>query len=118
MLPCNGHPSLESITTALNEAASKLAHLTTMSIYPHLPPLPRHSGRDMICSTSRRDLLSTAFLADSMQALLPEGLSALSSIVRNWTFSLFYLMSELWGSVVVSVLVSRRRHGKGEGDEF
>lgn len=45
-----------------------------------------------------------------MQAFLPEGLSALSSIVRNWTFSLFYLMSELWGSVVVSVLVSRRRH--------
>jgi len=41
-----------------------------------------------------------------MQAFLPEGLSALSSIVRNWTFSLFYLMSELWGSVVVSVLVS------------
>ncbi|CAM9780054.1 unnamed protein product, partial [Ectocarpus fasciculatus] len=51
-----------------------------------------------------RDVLSTAVLADSMQAFLPQGLSALSSIVRNWTFSLFYLMSELWGSVVVSVL--------------
>eukprot|EP00904_Undaria_pinnatifida_P004045 jgi/Undpi1/13641/HiC_scaffold_9.g03295.m1 len=51
-----------------------------------------------------RDVLSTAALADAMQAFLPEGLSALSSIVRNWTFSLFYLMSELWGSVVVSVL--------------
>ncbi|CAN0433155.1 unnamed protein product, partial [Hapterophycus canaliculatus] len=51
-----------------------------------------------------RDVLSTAALADSMQAFLPQGLSALSSIVRNWTFSVFYLMSELWGSVVVSVL--------------
>lgn len=53
-----------------------------------------------------RDVLSTVGLADSMQAILPEGLLALSSIVRNWTFSLFYLMSNLWGSVVVSVLVS------------
>lgn len=53
--------------------------------------------------------MSTAALADSMQAFLPGGLSALSSIVRNWTFSLFYLMSELWGSVVVSVLVSGGR---------
>ncbi|CAM9880086.1 unnamed protein product [Pylaiella littoralis] len=51
-----------------------------------------------------RDVLSTAALADAIQAFLPVGLSPLSSIVRNWTFSLFYLMSELWGSVVVSVL--------------
>lgn len=49
-----------------------------------------------------------------MQAFLPQGLSALSSIVRNWTFSLFYLMSELWGSVVVSVLVrSEKTEGGG-----
>jgi hypothetical protein len=26
------------------------------------------------------------------------------AIVRNWTFCLFYVMAELWGSVVVSVL--------------
>lgn len=26
------------------------------------------------------------------------------SIIRNWTFCLFYVMAELWGSVVVSVL--------------
>lgn len=49
-----------------------------------------------------------------MQAFLPEGLSALSGIVRNWTFSLFYLMSELWGSVVVSVLV-RTAYNKRDG---
>lgn len=48
-----------------------------------------------------------------MHAFLPEGFSALSSIVRNWTFSLFYLMSELWGSVVVSVLVSGHFFSKG-----
>ena len=26
------------------------------------------------------------------------------SIIRNWTYCLFYVMAELWGSVVVSVL--------------
>lgn len=26
------------------------------------------------------------------------------SILRNWTFCLFYVMAELWGSVVVSLL--------------
>ena len=26
------------------------------------------------------------------------------SIVRNWSFCLFYVMAELWGSVVVSLL--------------
>lgn len=26
------------------------------------------------------------------------------AIIRNWTFCLFYVMAELWGSVVVSVL--------------
>lgn len=26
------------------------------------------------------------------------------AILRNWTFCLFYVMAELWGSVVVSVL--------------
>lgn len=26
------------------------------------------------------------------------------AILRNWTFCLFYVMAELWGSVVVSLL--------------
>jgi AAA family ATP:ADP antiporter len=26
------------------------------------------------------------------------------AILRNWTFAMFYVMAELWGSVVVSVL--------------
>ena len=82
---------------------------------PTKPTKPTFLFRHETDETDERDVLSTAALADSMQAFLPEGLSALSSIVRNWTFSLFYLMSELWGSVVVSVLVSRRRHGGERG---
>merc|ERR1712118_132623 len=30
--------------------------------------------------------------------------SAPIAILRNWTYCLFYVMAELWGSVVVSVL--------------
>jgi AAA family ATP:ADP antiporter len=42
--------------------------------------------------------------ADALQALLPAFFTPLVSIFRNWTFSLFYCLAELWGSIVVSVL--------------
>ena len=51
-----------------------------------------------------RDFLHPTEFADKMQAALPQGLSGLVSIVRNWTFSLFYIMSELWGSMAMSLL--------------
>ena len=38
------------------------------------------------------------------QAFLPEGLKGLIDVLRNWTFSLFYVMSELWGSMAISLL--------------
>jgi AAA family ATP:ADP antiporter len=43
-------------------------------------------------------------LADKMQAALPQGFMGLVSIFRNWTFSLFYILAELWGSVALSLL--------------
>ena len=45
----------------------------------------------------------TAFAVDLLAKLGPRFLGPLS-ILRNWTFCLFYVMAELWGSVVVSVL--------------
>ncbi len=51
-----------------------------------------------------RDVLHPHDFADKMQAALPAGWSGLSAIVRNWTFSLFYVMAELWGSVGISLL--------------
>lgn len=51
-----------------------------------------------------RDVLHPTALADSLQASLPKGLYGLVAIFRNWTFSLFYIMSELWGSVALSLL--------------
>ncbi|QVL57418.1 MAG: NTP/NDP exchange transporter [Simkaniaceae bacterium] len=38
------------------------------------------------------------------QSFLPQGLKGLVDVIRNWTFSLFYVMSELWGSMAISLL--------------
>lgn len=43
-------------------------------------------------------------LADSLQSILPEGLRGFVAMLRNWTFTLFYGMSEMWGSIVLTVL--------------
>lgn len=51
-----------------------------------------------------RDVLHPHALADQLQAALPSGFSGLIAIFRNWTFSLFYIMSELWGSMALSLL--------------
>jgi AAA family ATP:ADP antiporter len=51
-----------------------------------------------------RDILHPTEMADKLQAALPEGLSGLVALFRNWTYALFYIMSELWGSVAISLL--------------
>lgn len=51
-----------------------------------------------------RELLHPTEFADYLQGILPSGLMGLIAVMRNWTFSLFYVMSELWGSVCLSLL--------------
>ena len=51
-----------------------------------------------------RDYLHPTAFADSLQNMLPQGFMGLIAIIRNWTYSLFYIMSELWGSVALSLL--------------
>lgn len=51
-----------------------------------------------------RDLLHPHASADYLQSILPAGLEGLISVYRNWTYSVFYILSELWGSVVLSLL--------------
>ena len=41
---------------------------------------------------------------DNLAKHLPLGFSAPLSIIRNWSFAIFYVMSEMWGSVVASLL--------------
>jgi AAA family ATP:ADP antiporter len=51
-----------------------------------------------------RDILHPTELCDQLMAQMGPRAMGPVSILRNWTYCLFYVMAELWGSVVVSVL--------------
>ena len=51
-----------------------------------------------------RALIHPHALVDSLAAFLPANFGAPLSIIRNWSFALFYVMAEMWGSVVASLL--------------
>lgn len=51
-----------------------------------------------------RDVLHPTVMADRLLDFLPGGFSGLVALFRNWTYALFYVMSELWGSVAISLL--------------
>ncbi len=51
-----------------------------------------------------QEYLHPTELADKLQALLPEGFKGFIAVFRNWTFTLFYVMSELWGTAIMTVL--------------
>jgi ATP:ADP antiporter, AAA family len=43
-------------------------------------------------------------LCDSIQKILPQGLQGFVAVFRNWTFTLFYIMSEMWSTIIMTVL--------------
>jgi len=51
-----------------------------------------------------REFLHPTDMADRLQAWLPDGASGFVALFRNWTYALFYVMAELWGSVAISLL--------------
>ena len=51
-----------------------------------------------------RNVIHPHSMADQMQQLLPQGFQGLISIFRNWSYTLFYVMAELWGTAIMSVL--------------
>jgi ATP:ADP antiporter, AAA family len=51
-----------------------------------------------------RALVHPHALVDLLSSHLPANFGAPLAIVRNWSFALFYVMAELWGSVVASLL--------------
>ena len=42
--------------------------------------------------------------ADGLATWLPSGLAGGIGMIRNWMFTLFYVSSELWGDIVLSLL--------------
>lgn len=51
-----------------------------------------------------QDVLHPHALIGKLQESTPGGLYYFLSMFRNWSFSLFYIFAELWGSVVLSLL--------------
>lgn len=51
-----------------------------------------------------REFLELTTIADNLQGKLPEGLSGLISIIRHWPLTIFYVLSELWSTAVLSML--------------
>lgn len=51
-----------------------------------------------------RDAIHPHALADKLEILLPVGCKGLIALFRYWTFTIFYVASELWSSTVLMVL--------------
>jgi len=51
-----------------------------------------------------KDILHPYNFANKLQHILPTGFMGFIAILRNWIFSCFYILAELWGSVVLSLL--------------
>ena len=51
-----------------------------------------------------RDYIHPNQFCDKLIDTLPVGLHGLVGALRNWTFSLFYIVSELWGSIALCML--------------
>lgn len=51
-----------------------------------------------------RDFLHPNELADRVQESLPIGWHGMVAIFRNWTYTAFYVMSEMWSTMILTVL--------------
>ncbi len=51
-----------------------------------------------------RDYIHPNFLAVILGDILPQGFQGLIATVCNWSYTLFYVMCELWGSMIMSVI--------------
>lgn len=50
-----------------------------------------------------RHVLHSETVASWMAHALPEGLQGLGQMIYQWSYTLFYVMSELWGDVILSL---------------
>ena len=52
----------------------------------------------------QRDALMPIESAVALRAFLPAGWGGLAAAYQNWMYSIFYILAELWGSVILSLL--------------
>jgi AAA family ATP:ADP antiporter len=72
--------------------------------YATIAPFVIFFGLFAVFIYPNRELIQPTTSADFLQSVLPAGFSGLISCYRDWTLSVFYILSELWGSVVLSLL--------------
>jgi AAA family ATP:ADP antiporter len=51
-----------------------------------------------------RDILHPHASADYLENILPVGLKGLVALFRNWTFTAFYVMAEMWSTMIMTVM--------------
>lgn len=51
-----------------------------------------------------RDYLHPHATADVLETILPIGFKGMIAMYRNWTFTTFYVMSELWSNIILAML--------------
>lgn len=85
--------------TRLTDVLSKEAHFYT-AIFPFIA----FFGAFAYVLYPMRDAIHPTALADRLLASLGPSFLGPVAILRVWSFCLFYVMAELWGSVVISVL--------------
>ncbi len=51
-----------------------------------------------------RELLHPHATADMLEVMLPAGFKGLVAMFRNWTFTTFYVMAELWSNIILAML--------------
>jgi len=51
-----------------------------------------------------RELFYLHSLADYLSSILPAGCKGFITMMRYWSFTLFYVMAELWGTIIMTLL--------------
>src|SRR3990167_5866501 len=77
------------LSNMMSKAKLFYTTITTFAVFFALFALVFYPCRESLHPTTSADFLANA---------LPKGLGGLVALYRNWTYALFYIMSELWGS--------------------
>jgi len=95
-------PGAIAFTVAYSAAANRLG--SQALFYCTLTPFLAFFGSFAAFIYPMRHVLHPNGFADFLGAALPAGFAAPIGVLRNWTYSLFYLLANMWGSVVVSLM--------------
>lgn len=85
---------------------AKLSNLLSKQalFYATITPFLVFFGLFAVVLYPNRELFHPTDSADWLASVLPAGLNGLVACYRNWTYSVFYILAELWGSVALSLV--------------